>query len=87
MGDAPIFPAVCKSGAPYVMRGTPNVPGTPNNPSPARTYAGTYDPTSGLVSGAVGADGEAVYIQPSGDLSILGDDSWKWLLVGPVTTP
>ncbi|MDO9456682.1 MCE family protein, partial [Nocardioides sp.] len=30
--DAPIFPASCESGAPFVQRGTPNVPGTPSNP-------------------------------------------------------
>ena len=87
LSDAPIFPAQCKSGAPFVQRGTPNVPGTPNNPSPARAYSGSYDPASGLVAGVVDVDGNPVRFQPSGDLSILGDDSWKWLLVGPVASP
>ena len=36
-------------------------------------------------SGAVDADGDPVrYVDP-GNLSILGGDSWKWLLVGPVS--
>ncbi len=83
--DAPIFPAECKSGAPFVQRGTPNVPGTANNPSPARHYSATYDPQSGLVEGAVGTKGRRVRMVPPADLSILGEDSWKWLIVGPVT--
>jgi phospholipid/cholesterol/gamma-HCH transport system substrate-binding protein len=82
--DAPIYPAECKSGPPYVMRGPKHSPGTPGNPSPPRSYAGNYDPASGLTLGAVDADGNPVRFSESGDLSILGDDSWKWLLVGPV---
>lgn len=93
LNDAPIFPAECKSGAPFVQRGTPNVPGSPNNPSrlgqanpsPARSYTATYDPQSGLVDGALGAEGRPVRFVPPSDLSILGGDSWKWLVVGPVT--
>ncbi|MDO9458267.1 MAG: hypothetical protein Q7T52_19390, partial [Nocardioides sp.] len=92
--DAPIYPARCTSGAPFVQRGTPNVPGTPSNPgnnSPGRSYGGAvpghYDPATGLVEGVVDADGDPVRFQQPGDLSILGDDSWKWLLVGPVTSP
>ncbi len=85
LSDAPIYPAKCTAGFPYVQRGTPNVPGSRNNPAPARAYAGTYDPRSGLVQGAVDADGDDVRFAPAGDLSILGEDSWKWLIVGPVT--
>ncbi len=88
--DAPIFPAKCTSGAPYVQRGTPNVPGSPSNPSgvnpsPARSYTATYDPASGLAEGAVGADGRPVRFVPPEDLSLLGGDSWKWLIVAPVS--
>ena len=85
--DSAIFPAECTSGAPFVQRGTPNVPGTRNNPSPARSYSSTYDPATGLVDGAVAGDGSPVRVQQAGDLSLLGDDSWKWLLVGPVASP
>lgn len=84
LSDAPIFPAVCKDGDALVQRGTPNVPGTPNNPSPGRTYSGTYDPTSGLAQGVLGHGGRGVRFVAPENLSILGDDSWKWLLVGPV---
>lgn len=82
--DAPIFPAKCTAGDPFVQRGTPNVPGTKNNPNPTRAYPGSYDPETGVVTGAVDANGEAVRFGDPGNLSILGDDSWKWLLVGPV---
>jgi phospholipid/cholesterol/gamma-HCH transport system substrate-binding protein len=82
--DAPIYPAECKSGPPYVMRGPKHVPGTPGNPSPPRAYTGSYDPATGLAPGTIDAQGNPVRFSESGDLSILGDDSWKWLLVGPV---
>ncbi len=86
--DAAIFPAECRSGAPFVQRGTPNVPDAAgSNPSPARSYTATYDPSTGLVEGAVAGDGSAVRVQPAGDLSLLGDESWKWLVVGPVAGP
>ncbi len=84
LSDAPIFPAECKSGFPYVQRGTPNVPGTKNNPNPTRAMPGTYDPTTGVVDGVVDAEGDPVRFGDPGNLSILGEDSWKWLLVGPV---
>lgn len=83
--DAPIFPAKCESGAPYVMRGPKYSPGTAANPSPGRVYRSSYDPATGFVSGAVGRRGEPVRFVDQGNLSILGGDAWKWLLVGPVT--
>ena len=83
LDDGPIVKVRCKSGPPYVMRGVPHVPSNQRNSSPPRTYAGTYDPATGLVPGAVDGNGRPVRVQPPGDLSILGDDSWKWLLVGP----
>lgn len=84
LSDAPIYPAECKSGPPYVMRGPKYSPGSPGNPSPPRSYVGTYDPATGLTPSAVDANGNPVRFSEAGDLSILGDDSWKWLLVGPV---
>ena len=48
---------------------------------------GSYDPSTGLVAGVVGADGGPVRFGTAGDLSVLGGDSWKWLLVGPVAGP
>ncbi|MDP2774645.1 MAG: MlaD family protein [Nocardioides sp.] len=83
--DAPIYPAECKSGPPYVMRGPKYVPGARKNASPPRAYGGSYDPVSGLVDGAVDRNGDAVRFVDPGDLSILGEDAWKWLLMGPVS--
>ncbi|MCD4534958.1 MCE family protein [Nocardioides sp. cx-169] len=82
--DAPIYPAQCTSGPPYVMRGPKYVPGARRTASPPRAYGGSYDPVSGVLDGAVDRNGGAVrYVDP-GDLAILGEDSWKWLLMGPV---
>jgi phospholipid/cholesterol/gamma-HCH transport system substrate-binding protein len=83
--DAPIYPAECKSGPPYVMRGPKYVPGARSAAaSTPRAYGGSYDPVSGLLDGAVDREGGSVrYVDP-GDLAILGEDSWKWLLMGPV---
>ena len=86
LSDAPIFPAQCDSPAPYNMRGTKYAPGGSRNPgSPGRVYRSTYDPRTGLVQGAVDAQGDPVRFLDQGNLSVLGGDSWKWLLVGPVT--
>ena len=55
---------------------------TPTRPARA---VGSYDPLTGLLSGAVDENGNPVrYVDP-GNLSVLGGDSWKWLLVGPVS--
>jgi len=78
--DGPIYPAHCTKGVPYVQRGSKYAPGPSN---PGRLYRGAFDPTSGL-GGAVNADGDPIAIYSPENLSVLGDDSWKWLLVGPV---
>jgi len=82
--DAPIYPASCESGPPFNMRGTKYSPDNRSSSSPGRAYRGSYDPSTGLVAGAVDAQGNPVRFLDPGNLSILGDDSWKWLLVGPV---
>ena len=83
--DSPIYPAQCTSGPPYVMRGPKYSPGSSGNSSPGRLYRSSYDPVTGFVSGAVDAGGTPVRFLDQGNLSILGGDAWKWLLVGPVT--
>lgn len=85
--DGPIFPAQCTAGRPFVARGPKYSPGTDLNPNPARAYPGSYDPETGVVSGAVDGNGDPVRFGDPGNLSILGGDSWKWLLVGPVASP
>ena len=84
--DSPIFPAQCTAGPPYDMRGPKYSPGSSGNPSPGRVYRSSYDPSTGIVSGAVDAEGNPVRFVDQGNLSILGGDSWKWLLVGPVVS-
>ena len=62
------------------------MPGASGSPSPGRVYRSAYDPSTGFVGGAVDRRGKPVrYVDP-GNLSILGGDAWKWLLVGPVTS-
>ena len=80
--DAPIFPARCTTPNTN-YRGFNYSPGTRNNPNPGRAAVGYYDPGSGLADGAFDARGRRVRFG-SPPLSILGDDSWKWLLAGPV---
>jgi phospholipid/cholesterol/gamma-HCH transport system substrate-binding protein len=82
--DGEIFPAQCAAGPPYAMRGTRYAPGNAGNPSAGRLYRSSYDPVTGQIAGAVDADGDPVIVRDQGNLSILGDDAWKWLLVGPV---
>jgi phospholipid/cholesterol/gamma-HCH transport system substrate-binding protein len=83
LSDAPIFPAKCLSGPPYNMRGTKYAPGSSETPGGGANRT-TYDPMSGLVDGVVDQHGDPVRFREQGNLSILGGDAWKWLLVGPV---
>lgn len=85
LADGPIYPAKCTAGPPFAMRGSRYSPGSAGNPSPGRVYRASYDPTSGFVDGAVDRHGNPVRFVDQGDLSMLGGDAWKWLLVGPVT--
>lgn len=86
--DAPIYPAQCASGPPFAMRGPKHSPtgDEARYGSPGAVYRSSYDPTTGLVSGAVDRRGNTVRFVDQGNLSILGGDAWKWLLVGPVTS-
>jgi phospholipid/cholesterol/gamma-HCH transport system substrate-binding protein len=85
--DGPIFPARCESGLPYAARGANHVPGArEGTSSPGRAYRASYDPVTGVMDGVTDRNGDPVrYVDP-GNLSILGGDSWKWLLVGPVAS-
>jgi phospholipid/cholesterol/gamma-HCH transport system substrate-binding protein len=82
--DAPYFHAQCKSGPPYVMRGPKYVPARRGNASTPRVYSGVYDPRTGVVPGVRDNKGRQVAVRQPQNLSVLGGDAWKWLLVGPV---
>jgi phospholipid/cholesterol/gamma-HCH transport system substrate-binding protein len=82
--DAPYFHARCNSGPPYVMRGPKYVPARRGNASTPRVYSGVYDPVTGEVPGVRDDEGRQVQFRQPGNLSVLGGDAWKWLLVGPV---
>jgi phospholipid/cholesterol/gamma-HCH transport system substrate-binding protein len=80
--DSPIYPAKCaEPNTNY--RGFNYSPGTRNNPNPGRAAVGSYDALTGLSGSAVDAQGRPVRFG-NPNISILGDDAWKWLLVGPV---
>jgi phospholipid/cholesterol/gamma-HCH transport system substrate-binding protein len=80
--DGEIYPAKCESK--HLMRGTDMAPRNRANAAPERSYTGGYDPVTGAVEGYVDANGNPVRVQNPGNLSVLGGDAWKWLLVGPV---
>jgi phospholipid/cholesterol/gamma-HCH transport system substrate-binding protein len=87
--DAPVYPARCNSPPPYNLRGSKYAPGYDaiGDASPSRVYSGAYDPITGRVAGVVDRNGNPVEIRPPSDMSVLGGDAWKWLLVGPMATP
>ena len=84
--DGPIFPARCNS--PRAVRRArlrSTRPGRPLQPEPGPRRGRLLRPATGVVSGAVDENGNPIrYVDP-GNLSVLGGDSWKWLLVGPVS--
>ncbi|MEZ0580799.1 MlaD family protein [Nocardioides sp. MH1] len=82
--DAPYFHAQCKSGPPYVMRGPKYVPARRGNASGPRVYSGVYDTRTGIVPGVRDDEGRQVAVHQPENMSVLGGDAWKWLLVGPV---
>ncbi|NGZ99879.1 hypothetical protein G5V59_05400 [Nocardioides sp. W3-2-3] len=85
--DAEPADVQCTAGPEYVARGSRNAPGMrKNNASPARVYSGVYDPATGSVPGLVDEQGNPVRINQPEDLSVLGGDAWKWLLIGPVAS-
>ena len=84
--DGPIYPAECNSGAPYSMRGAKSAPaGTGGNASTPRYYSDTYDPATREVTGVRDRNGNPVRFNEPADLAVLGEDAWKWMLVGPVS--
>jgi phospholipid/cholesterol/gamma-HCH transport system substrate-binding protein len=85
--DAPVFPAKCMPVGPQQARGPQTAPpGTAPNASAPRVYSGGYDPATGRVPGLVDRNGNPVEFEQPENLSVLGGDAWKWMLVGPVAS-
>jgi phospholipid/cholesterol/gamma-HCH transport system substrate-binding protein len=85
--DATAAEVSCTAGQPYNMRGSKYAPGNRrNHASPARVYSGVYDPVTGSVPGLEDNAGNPVRLKGQEDLSVLGGDAWKWLLIGPVAS-
>ncbi|MFK4221902.1 MCE family protein [Streptomyces sp. NPDC019890] len=70
-------------GSATSVRGAQNAPGSSASSGAGRAaYVTPYDPETGL---AAGPDGTLVEIgSTGGEQSLLGKDSWQWLLVGPM---
>ncbi|HET6355854.1 MlaD family protein [Streptomyces sp.] len=70
-------------GSATSVRGAQNVPGATASAGAGRAaYVTPYDPETGIVAGP---DGRLVEIgSTGGEQSVLGKDSWQWLLVGPM---
>ena len=81
--DAPIYPAECKTpGA--LQRGSDRSP-TRHAWKQGNYRSGTYDSETGESDSVVDQYGNPVRLHQPRNLSVLGDDSWKWMLVGPVS--
>ena len=49
-----------------------------------RDYLTTsYAPVTGYVAGVTDEQGRPVRMTTPGDLSLFGDESWKWMVLGP----
>lgn len=74
----------CASGPPFNMRGGNYAPRARPLPAP-KPWRGSYDRDTGRV---YAQDGTALgRMSTPGDLGIFGEDSWKWLVMSPVTDP
>lgn len=76
--DTEVYPAKCLEGPPVNLRGTKYAPafgGSGNRVAP-------YDPASGMVLDDSGRP-MAELGRNGGLETVFGDDSWRWLLIGP----
>ncbi|MDN5894181.1 MAG: MCE family protein [Nocardioides sp.] len=82
--DSEVYPAKCEDPSGSAQRGSLYSPGRNAANSSGRAYRTVFDPSTGEVDGASDAQGNRVSVHSPQNLSILGNDSWKWLLTGPV---
>jgi phospholipid/cholesterol/gamma-HCH transport system substrate-binding protein len=76
----PYYAAHCASGPPYNMRGTKYAPRFGSDGG--RNRVAPYDPATGRVDGDLGGQGVTIGGQ-GGEQALFGEDSWKWMLIGP----
>ena len=76
----PYYAAHCAQGPPYNMRGTKYAPDFGSGGSANRVAP--YDPRSGQVAGNGRWPGVTIGDQ-GGQQALFGEDSWKWMLIGP----
>lgn len=76
----PYYAAHCASGPPYNMRGTKYAPHFGSGG--ARNRVAPYDPETGRVAGVRAGQGVTIGGQ-GGEQALFGEDSWKWMLIGP----
>jgi phospholipid/cholesterol/gamma-HCH transport system substrate-binding protein len=84
VSDKSIYPARCLEGPPKNMRGTKYAPPQGTTGASGRSYrVSPYDARTGEVE-AGGGTSYVVGVE-GGLRTVFGDDSWKWMLTGPVT--
>jgi phospholipid/cholesterol/gamma-HCH transport system substrate-binding protein len=83
LSDKPVYPAKCLEGPPKNMRGTKYAPSFGSSSSGGKSYrVSPYDTRTGQVDAG---NGKSVVVGTGGKMqTVFGDDSWKWMLTGPV---
>ena len=80
--DQPYYRARCDEGAPKNLRGTKYAPGSDSTGGQGYRVS-PYDARTGTVDAG---NGKTVTVGQQGGLhTVFGDDSWRWMLTGPVT--
>jgi phospholipid/cholesterol/gamma-HCH transport system substrate-binding protein len=84
VSDKPFYPAKCLESSPKDMRGTKHAPSFGSASSGGNSYrVSPYDASTGEVDAG---NGNTYVLGTKGGLrTVFGDDSWKWMLTGPVT--
>lgn len=81
--DAPIYEAACQDPN-KLQRGSDRSP-TRYAWKEGKYRPGSYDESTGASDSVVDRYGNPVRLHQPRNLSVLGDDAWKWMLVGPVS--
>lgn len=84
--DAPVYlKAHCASGPPFNMRGSKYAPGYGGGSGGSNARVAPYDPATGSVDPGSGhRSGGLTVGGQGGQQAMFGEDSWKWMLLGPL---